>query len=168
MRHQNIVNRLLYLRNWEFINVFLLPIYLYVILASSGVENWQPYAFSTFIVCFILIQGTFYWHLKLRSVIKNENSLPFYFRQTFSFFNLSNIALLTIYLITAASGKFLFVMDFQASFWANAIFLFAVLEYINYYHYQLSHDSMNDIRYLLRHKKIRRSPLYIDLQRSKK
>jgi len=43
-----------------------------------------------------------------------------------------------------------------------------VLEHINYYYFQLSHDNMNDIRYLLEHRKIRRSPLYVDMQRVQK
>lgn len=71
------------------------------------------------------------------------------------------------YPILVASNKLLSPIDFQASLWSNGIFLFAILEYVNYYHYQLSHDNINDIRYLIKHRKIRRSPLYVDLQRHK-
>ena len=44
MRRQTIVSRLLYLRNWEFVNIFLLPIFLYEVLTLFSVKNWQPYA----------------------------------------------------------------------------------------------------------------------------
>ena len=60
------------------------------------------------------------------------------------------------------------LVNFQASIWSNLLFLFAVLEYINYYHYQLSHDNMNDLRYLFKYKKIRRSPLFMDMLRNQK
>lgn len=168
MSRQTIVSRLLYLRNWELVNIFLLPIFLYGVLTLFSVKNWQPYAFGMFIVCFILMQGVFYWHLKLQTIINNEISLPPYFRQTFLFFNAANIALLLIYPIAAVSSELMPFVNFRVSLRANALFIFAFLEYINYYHYQLSHDSLNDIRYLMRHRIIRRSPLYTDLQRNKK
>lgn len=167
MNRQNIINRLLYLRNWEFINIFLLPVCLYITLASLKVQNWQPYAFSVFIICVILMQGTFYWHLKLRAILKNETTLPSYFSQTFSIFKLVNIVLLSIYLVLIISSQTISFTNFQVTVWSNAIFIFAILEHINYYHYQLSHDNLNDINYLIRHKKIRRSPLCIDLQKNK-
>lgn len=167
MRRQNIIRRLLYLHNWEFANIFLLPVCLFVILISAKVKNWQAYAFGIIVVCFILAQGTLYWHLKLQTVCKDEPALPSYFRPTFLFFQRSDIILLFGYPILVASNKLLSPIDFQASLWSNGIFLFAILEYVNYYHYQLSHDNINDIRYLIKHRKIRRSPLYVDLQRHK-
>lgn len=167
MSRQNIIRRLLYLRNWEFANIFLLPVCLFVILTSAKVKNWQAYAFGMFVVCFILAQGTLYWHLKLQTVYKDKPALPSYFRPTFLFFQWADIVLLFGYPILVASNKLLSSIDFQASPWSNGIFLFAILEYVNYYHYQLSHDNINDIRYLMKHRKIRRSPLYVDLQRHK-
>lgn len=168
MNRQHIVRRLLYLRNLEFINIFLLPVCLSIILTASKIKNWQPYTFGTFVICFILAQGVFYWHLKLRTIRQGEPALPSYFRPTFLFFKWSNIALLSVYLILMASSQALGFIDFQVSVGANGIFLFAILEYVNYYHYQLSHDSVNDLQYLIKHRRIRRSPLYIDLQRNEK
>jgi hypothetical protein len=37
------------------------------------------------------------------------------------------------------------------------------LEFINYYYFQLSHDSKNDVQYLIQHKRLRRSLLSKDL-----
>lgn len=36
------------------------------------------------------------------------------------------------------------------------------LEFFNYYYFQLSHDSKNDIQYLIQHKRLRRSLLSKD------
>lgn len=165
MNRQIIIRRLHYLRNWEFINIFLLPLCLYIILKSREVQYWQPYALSMFLVCAILAQGVVYWHLKLQVVDKSKTALPPYFRQLFSFFKWADLVLLSIYPILFVSNTLTSLVNFQVSIWSNMLFLFAVLEYINYYHFQLSHDNMNDIRYLMTHKKIRRSPLYVDLQK---
>jgi hypothetical protein len=120
-----------------------------------------------FVLCVILAQGTFYWHLKLRTIYKNGMGLPPYFYQFFSFFNWANIVLLSIYPVLIVSSKITPLINFRVSIWSNVLFLFVILEYINYYHYQLSHDNLNDIRYLMEYKKIRRSPLYVDLQKDK-
>jgi hypothetical protein len=168
MSRQNIIRRLRYLRNWEFINIFLLPAILYFTLMRQKTPNWQPFAFGMFVICIILAQGTFYWHLKLQSVYKNELVLPSYFERAFSLFKWVNVALLSIYPILMIANRITPLVHFQTSFWSNALFLFALLEQVNYYHYQLSHDNLNDIRFLIKHKKFRRSPLYVDLQRTSK
>ena len=167
MSRQNIIHRLRRLRNWEFINIFFLPTCLYISLTFLQVQYWQPYACSMFIICVILAQAVFYWHLKLQAIRKNEATLPSYFYQFFSFFKWMNVILLLIYPGLIFCNELTVVVNFQVSIWSNLIFLFAVLEYINYYHYQLSHDNLNDIRYLLKHKKIRRSPLYVDMSRNR-
>lgn len=168
MSRQNIIRRLLYLRNWEFMNIFLLPAFLYFTLNRLQTSNWPPFAFGMFVICVILAQGTFYWHLKLQSVYKNEPELPSYFGRTFSFFKWVNVILLSFYPVLMIGSRITSLIPFRISFWSNALFLFAILEHVNYYHYQLSHDNLNDIRFLIRHRKIRRSPLSIDLQRTSK
>ncbi len=168
MNRQNIINRLLYLRNWEFINIFLMPVCLYITLASLNIRHWQPYAYSMFVICVILAQGVIYWHLKLQIIRRDETSLPHYFYKVFPLFKRLNVILLAIYLLLFFLGKTTSLVNFQVSVGSSAIYLFAILEYINYYYFQLSHDNMNDIRFLLEHRKIRRSPLYVDMQRVQK
>ena len=165
MNRQTIIRRLRYLRNWEFFNIFLLPA---LLLTRLRTPNWQPYAYSMFVLCAILAQGAFYWHLKLQSVYKNTSDLPSYFMWTFSNFKRINIVLLFMYPIFMIINSFTSLIPFQTSFWSNALFAFAILEQINYYHYQLSHDNLNDLQFLIKHKKIRKSPLCVDLQRVSK
>ncbi len=164
MLRQNIIRRLRYLRKWELINIFYLPLCLYIALKVREVEHWQPYALSMFVLCLVLAQAVFYWHLKLQTIGHNQVAFPPYFNRLFSFFKWADIGLLSIYPIFMLSSQITALIDFRVSLWSNALFLFAILEYINYYYYQLSHDNLNDIRFLLRYKKIRRSPLYVDLQ----
>ncbi len=58
-------------------------------------------------------------------------------------------------------------LGFKMTLWSGLLFLFAFLEFINYYYYQLSHDSKNDLRYLLQHKRLRHSLLYRDMKKRK-
>jgi hypothetical protein len=168
MSRQNIIRRVLYLRNLEFFNIFFLPICLYIAIKSREVQHWQPYAYSMFMICVILAQGVFYWHLKLQTISKNELALPTYFRQIFSFFKWADVILLSMYPMLIFCNQITPLVNFKVSIWSNLLFLFAVLEYINYYHYQLSHDNMNDLRYLFKYGKIRKSPMFMDMQRNQK
>jgi hypothetical protein len=166
MSRQNILRRLLYLRNWEFFNIFWLPVCLYVALASRNVLHWQPYASGMFLICVILAQGVFYWHLKFQTISKTGTTFPAYFYKLFSFFKWADAILLFIYPLLIFGSQITPLVNFQASIWSTLLFLFAVLEYTNYYHYQLSHDNLNDLRYLIKYRKIRRSPLFMDLRRN--
>jgi hypothetical protein len=164
MSRQNIIRRLLVLRNLEFFNIFWLPICLYVALASRNGLHWQPYVYGMFLICAVLAQGVFYWHLKLQTISKTGTTFPNYFYALFSFFKWADVVLLLIYPVLIFGSQIIPLVNFYASIWANLLFLFAVLEYTNYYHYQLSHGSLNDLRYLFKHGKIRRSPLFMDMR----
>ena len=168
MSRPKIIRRLLVLRNLEFFNIFWLPICLYVALTSRNVLHWQPYAYGMFLICAILAQGVFYWHLKLQTISKTGTTFPDYFYALFLFFKWANVVLLLIYPVLIFGSQITSLVNFHTSIWSNLLFLFAVLEYTNYYHYQLSHDNLNDLRYLIKYKKIRRSPLFMDMQRNQK
>jgi len=168
MSRQYLIRRLLYLRNWEFANIFLLPACIYLTLTSFKVQEFQPYTFSVILLCLILAQGSFYWHLQLRAIQRNTTELPSFFYPTFSLFRRANVVLMAIYPILVIGNPMTTFIHFQTSLWSNALFVFVLLEHVNYYHYQLSHDNLNDSRFLMEHKKIRKSPLWVDLQRAQK
>lgn len=166
MSRPNLIRRLKMLRNLEFFNIFWLPVCLYIALVSRNVLHWQPYVYGMFLICIVLAQAVLYWHLKLQTLSKTGAAFPAYFHALFSFFKWADVTLLFIYPLLVFGSQFAPSLNFQASIWANLLFLFAALEYTNYYHYQLSHDNLNDLRYLLKHRKIRRSALFMDLQRN--
>jgi hypothetical protein len=167
MQRQKLIKRLRSLRNLEFFNIFFLPACLYFVLSIRGTTNWQAHFVSMMSICVILAQGVFYWHLKLQSIRKSEITLPAYAYQIFSFFKRANLLLFVIYPGMYSLGKTTQSVDFGVSIWSNLLYIFGILEYVNYYHYQLSHDNLKDIRYLIKHKKIRRSPLWTDLAQNR-
>ena len=168
MSRQKIIRRLLVLRKLEFFNIFWLPICLYVALTSRNVLHWQPYAYGMFLICAVLAQGVFYWHLKLQIISKTGKTFPDYFHALFVFFKWVDVVLLLIYPVLIFLNQITPPVNFRVSIWSNLLFLFAILEYTNYYHYQLSHDNLNDLRYLIKYRKIRRSPLFMDMLRYQK
>ncbi|MBI5298400.1 MAG: hypothetical protein HY869_23225 [Chloroflexi bacterium] len=168
MSRQKIIRRLLVLRNLELFNIFWLPICLYVALTSRNVLHWQPYAYGMFLICAVLAQGVFYWHLKLQTISKTGTTFPDYFYALFSFFTWADVVLLSIYPILIFCNQITPLVNFQVSIGSSLLFLFAILEYTNYYHYQLSHDNLNDLRYLFKYRKIRRSPMFMDMLRNQK
>jgi len=166
MSRPNLIRRLKMLRNLEFFNIFWLPVCLYIALVSRNVLHWQPYVYGMFLICIVLAQAVLYWQLKLQIISKTGTTFPAYFHALFSFFKWADVTLLFIYPLLVFGSQISPLVKFQASIWSNLLYLFAALEYTNYYHYQLSHDNLNDLRYLFKHRKIRRSPLYMDLQRN--
>jgi len=84
---QKIIHHLLVLRNLEFFNIFWLPICLVVALASRNVLQWQPYGYGMFLICTVLAQGVFYWHLKLQTISKTGTTFPDNFMRSFRFSN---------------------------------------------------------------------------------
>jgi hypothetical protein len=164
MIRQKLIKRICSLRNLEFFNIFFLPACLYIILSSRGITNWQPYTVCMILICFLLLQGTVYWHLKLQSIYK-QTSISLGACRVFTLLKKANPSLFIFYPLLNILGNVCPGLDFHVTFWSNLLFVFAILEYVNYYHYQLSHDNQNDLRYLLRHKKLRRSPLWKDLHR---
>jgi hypothetical protein len=164
MDRQKLIRRLLSLRNWEAFNILFLPACLWFMLVKLEVHNWQPYAAGMFIICVILAQGVLYWQLKLQA-IQHGKTLPAYFNRLYSVFKWVDVGLLVLCPLLALPGWLTPAMNFQISFGSTLVYLFAILEYVNYYYYQLSHDNWNDIQYLLKHRRLRRSHLYMDMHR---
>lgn len=45
------------------------------------------------------------------------------------------------------------------------VYTFAILEYINYFHVQLSYDNSSDLKYLLKTKKLKQACISKDFER---
>lgn len=166
INRQHIAHRLRYLRNWEFLNVFLLPACLAVVITSLELPTWLLYSYSLFLICLVLAQGTLYWHIKLRTISTATRRLPAYFRRIFTLFKRGNLILIAGYPLLFAYAQSSQQTQAGEPVWATVFWLFALLEHINYYHYQLMHDTTNDMRYLFRYKRLRHAPLATDLART--
>lgn len=111
------------------------------------------------------MQGSIYWYAKWKR-LKEENIIETPIQVVKSFKNLKkfNIGLIIITI-------FIFAFDFLKLYTsltlgslgiAGFIYIFAILEYINYFHFQLSYDNLSDIKYLLRSKRLKQSCLSRD------
>ena len=120
---------------------------------------------SFFLLEFLLVQGSIYWYAKWKR-LKIENTTITSIKIIKRYKNLKKLNIVLIIVLI-----FIFVFDFFK--WypsvplhslgiAGFIYIFAVLEYINYFHLQLSYDNLSDIKYLLRAKRLKKSCLSRD------
>lgn len=122
------------------------------------------YAFA--LLEFILLQGSYYWYLKLKQVKQNDFSkLPARRLRTFEFFKRLNSLFIFI-------GFLVLIYQINSKqielYWFIFLFLFAVIEHINYYYFRLSYLSLEELKELKRQKGFRRSKLAKELSNSTK
>jgi hypothetical protein len=154
--------RLRYLRNAEAVLALALPCALaWYWWRSEAAVDWALRLPPTVLVGLMLLQGAFYWHLKLVS-IRSHEPLPAYFRPLYRSFRTADLIALivmTIWLgVIALRGAARTDLA-----WAAGILGFAVLEFVNYFGFQLMHDTGADFHYLRRHRRLRRAALATDL-----
>jgi hypothetical protein len=158
-------NRFLYLRNREAFAAVVLSILIPLdwINRSSDIM-WELRVPALFLFGVILLEGTLYWHLKLRS-LEERTPLPAGFSTLFTvfkWFNAGGIAVVlaaTVWLRDDATS--------QDIGWTLILLAAAGLEQINYFYYQLMYDTRAAFDYLRRNKRLRRAALGLDIERSK-
>jgi hypothetical protein len=161
---QNLPARMTYLRNAEAFCSLALPAFLsFDWHRSASPVAWGMRGAALVLVSYIVLQGVLYWHLKLRSVVQRQ-PFPAYFQPLFRGFQYSNVLLITAAaaLIAAINGTAASAADLM---WSYGLLAFAVLEQINYYHYQLMYDTRAGFAYLRRNGRLRKAALGLDLQR---
>ena len=157
-------NRFNYLRRMEALAAVVLPV-IFILdwrKSATGV-HWPLGLAALFSVSYLLAQGATYWQLK-HQALSAPAALPSYFERLFNAFKASNLVLF----VGVALGFILQIVSrgWTAQLaWPLAIFLFAVLEHINYYHYQLMYDTSASVRYVLRNRRLRKAALGVDLHR---
>lgn len=163
--------RLSYLYSGELSSIIMFVFVSY--LVNYAYPTLQLYSLYSFWVSFILLeclllQGTIYWHAKLKR-LKNENTsiTPIKIvRQLHSLKTLNIVMIIT----TIIAFTFDFIKrypSFPLSGLSIAffIYIFAILEFINYFYIQLSYDNISDIKYLLKSKKLKKSCMNKDFKR---
>ncbi|KKB36605.1 hypothetical protein [Bacillus thermotolerans] len=134
----------LYARMFEWTEPYLLtlsPLYAFVLLE------------------FILLQGTLYWFLQWRKIREGkEASLSFRQLRLFSFFKKLNWLLLLI-------GPLLLVSSSNNLGWFLFLYIFALVEQVNYYHIRLSYQSTDEIKEFIQQRGFRRSRLAKELSK---
>lgn len=159
---QTLVDRLRYLRSREALAAVVLPaVIIWRWWANGGEVAWGMRIAALSLLVYILLQGTLYWHLKLRAITGGA-ALPAYFYQLFRGFKWSNFIAIVCMVVVLGLRSFS-EADMQ---WSIGLLLGAVLEQINYYHYQLMYDTRAAFDHLRRHGRLRKAALGIDIARA--
>jgi len=160
---EQLLRRLRYLWTFELANaVFFFPLFYYVI----GL-NWRLGWFSLvslIAVSAILIVGAAFWFLKSRAVAADRPLARPHVRRFFRAGKLAFAAILPGLVVLFVVRAFL---QRDASLGellvGGGLLVLAVLEYVNYYHIQLSYDNRADLQYLLTHRRLKRAVMVRDL-----
>ncbi len=161
-----LIKRLRYLWTGELFNVLFLPAVAIFVARMLGQAMGLFAIYSAALVVWLLLQGTAYWLLKLRAV-KTDSDLERKHLRWFAAFKRLNwalIALLPALLAIKALGGTPFRSSVDIVI-GLGFYVLAVLEQVNYYHYQLMYDYRSDLRRLGREKRLKRSSLYRTLER---
>jgi len=147
----------------SFAGVWVFYLKLYSSLEVHLTSYYPLYAFT--LLEFILLQGSLYWYLKLKQVRQNIfSSLPptqlrvFYLLKKLNLFLFAIGAIILIYQLTTLSTKI---------YWFLFLYLFALVEYINYFHIRLSYLSPEEIKEFKRQKGFKSSKLAKELNEYK-
>ena len=116
---------------------------------------------------FILLQGSLYWFLKYRSLQMKSASMPSGATRSFRILQILDLGLIGLSLILFIVGSFR-ELGFPAISLAISIFvlLFAIAEYVNYFHYQLSY-KMAEWPLVIRSGRLKKSCLSKDFREKK-
>lgn len=161
---QTLSTRLKYLRSREALAAVVLPaMFVWRWWGSGDDIAWGLRLAALALFTLILVQGTLYWHLKLRS-LEDQAPLPSYFHALFRGFKWSNLTAI------AAMLAALLLLDRNSVSeadigWSVGLLAGAVLEQINYYHYQLMYDTRASFGHLRRNG-LRKAALGLDIARS--
>ncbi|WP_397538486.1 general stress protein [Rummeliibacillus pycnus] len=161
---KSLEKRFFYLYTGEFISAIL---FIFLSYSFNKVySQFHLYSLCSFWFSFIffellLFQGAYYWYVRWKRIrTENKVNTPFKIVRIFKLFKTLN----TILLLVTILG---FVVDYIK--WNNLspisgfFYIFAILEYINYFYIQLSYDNRIDIEYLLKNKRLKKSPISKDL-----
>ncbi|MED1739513.1 hypothetical protein P4U97_08375 [Bacillus swezeyi] len=124
-----------------------------------------PSLFAFALLEFLLLQGSLYWYLKYKRVKQNSCSdLSPQIIRLFLLFKRLNLMLV-------GAGFLIFIYQIQNKSLDLMLYIFlyvfAVIEYINYYHIRLSYLSIEEIKLLMRQRGPRSSLLAKELRRSR-
>jgi hypothetical protein len=140
-----------YLWTGEILSAFLFTGLLFWFAFQDGAwQRWVARTYSLSIVILILMQGVFWWRLKLRLLRHRKYSIPSSVLRSYRIWRRINWLLIggfPLIAILAAQITFQPILSTDTGF-GLLLLGGAILEQINYYYYQLMYDSPNDWAYL--------------------
>jgi hypothetical protein len=140
---------------WELVNVVWLPVVVFGLLdAPFTLPNLVGYGLTAV----LLLEGAAYWLRKARQLRGARARTGW---SAFRTLKRLNVVLLAAGLAVVVGGVLLLP---AAEAVPGLVFAaLAVAEHVNYFHRQLMYDTAADLRWLVRHRRLRRSHLAVDL-----
>lgn len=168
---RHIENRLKYLYSGELVAVISFVIL--SLLINHNYPDLKLYSLFSFwtaflLLEFLLLQGSMYWYIKFKR-FRNEKTYITPANVVCRLIKLRKLNLLLIAIPLLA-----FIYDFfrlqpplpaGGLLLALCIYLFAILEYVNYFYMQISYDNISDLLYLKRHKSLKQASIKRDINR---
>jgi len=137
----------------ELINIFLLPFAFFLLVKAGdglvGLNVWLAILLNGL----LLLEGSLFWY----SVFRNLKGHDLFNRwNLFSFFKTLNLWLFGIVLLVVILNPSAGPYDLGGTIF---FLVLAMLEHINYFHFQLMYDNINDLRYLKRFGRLKKAKL---------
>ncbi|MER1987397.1 MAG: general stress protein [Solibacillus sp.] len=163
--------RLSYLYTGESFAIVMFVFLSYLLnITYPELRLYSLYSFwvSFFLLEFLLLQGTVYWYAKWKR-LKRENTprTPIHVVRKLKSLEKINIGLIIVSLIMFGIDflKWYPSLPLGGLLIAGFIYVFAVLEYVNYFYIQISYDNISDIKSLLKSKRLKQSCINKDFSR---
>lgn len=145
----------------EWFNIPFLILVLYLAWSDTSMDAlWQRLT-AYALAASLLSVGGWYWHLKVAQLGRGqsiESQL-----MTLARIGLVAPVILGVASVALAASWVAGVGQTADRGWATGFLVLAWAEYVNYFHYQLMHDTRSDLERLKRTGKVRRSWLAADL-----
>ena len=165
--------RLNYLYSGElFSMIIFVPVSYLLNYTFPNLQLYSLYSFwvSFILLEFLLLQGTIYWYVKLKRLRNENNSLaPIKVVRQLHYTKTVNIVMIMTTIVVFAFDfiKWYPSLPLGGITITFFIYIFAILEFINYFYIQLSYN-VSDIKELLRNRKLKYSCMNKDFKRIKK
>jgi len=147
----------------EAVNAVLMPAVVGGLVLTGGGSLGPAFASGALLCAGLLVLGALYWRAKLAQLRRRAPVLPH--RRTFA--RAKPVAALAVVVTGQGCALAPLLGETLAGGVAGGAVLWALgaLEYVNYFHRQLMHDTRADLRRLWATRRLRRSFLALDLER---
>jgi len=151
----------------ERINAFVIfPMIALYHLSNHSIKDIFALVYGLSICIFILYQGQHYWKIKLYRLTGkpvDQSKILSRFR-LWKRINEYMIAAIPLVLLVWFYLEGWMINSYSIFYWTIGVNAFAILEYINYYHWQITIDKVSDLTYVLKNKKLKTAHLGKDLK----
>ncbi len=167
MSKESLIRRLSWYYPIERINAFVIfPMIALYHLSIYSIRDIFPVIYGLFVCVLILYQGQHYWKMKLYRLTGKPVNQTKKLRQ-FRLWKRVNeylIVFMPLVFLTWLYFEEWMINPGSVLYWTIGANVFAVLEYINYFHWQLTIDKVSDLKYVLKNRRLKHAHLGKDLK----